>query len=103
MAAPAITPGETEECDEVVGAEVAEAIGARVAEEVGVEVEVEGEDDGSVDAVVEAPPSDGKYSPGLNISVEFRAKASWVSKVSVELGLITPIMPSTMHAPGAEQ
>lgn len=45
----------------------------------------------------------GKYSPGENIRLEFLAKASWVSNVSVSFGFMTPTMPSSMQAPGAEQ
>jgi len=47
--------------------------------------------------------SDGKNSPGLNINVAFLAYACWISSVSVALALITPTIPSSIQAPGAEQ
>jgi hypothetical protein len=47
--------------------------------------------------------SDGKSCPGLNINVAFLANSNWVSKFLMIVGLMTPIIPSSMQAPGAEQ
>lgn len=82
IAIPAIAPPESfDECDAAavaVGEELA-AVGIAVPP-VAVVVRV-------------GRASTGKYSMGLNSSVAFKAKASWVEKVNVELGLMTPIIP----------
>jgi len=99
---PAIAPPDSEdELEEVDFSEIAVLVGpvgngviVVVVDALGVGVAV-GVDEGATSA--------GKYCPGLNIKLEFFANANCVSKVSVSFALTTPIMPSSMQAPGAEQ
>jgi hypothetical protein len=104
IAIPAIAPGDREDFESdvfaegdvgLVDAEVVDVCVLDAVEDVGVAAE-------DVDELLDTC-SEGKYSPGLNINVEFIAYASWVLKVSVELALITPIIPYSIQASGAEQ
>lgn len=94
---PAIAPGESTGGLEEVAfeTEVAEAVASGV-----IIVVVIGEDAVGLEA---GTISAGVIIPGLNINVAFLTNSCCVSKFLTGVGLMTPIIPSFKHAPGAEQ
>lgn len=91
-----IDPVDNEGPDEVADFETAAAAvssGVMVVVDVGDELE----------AVDTFGRISGTICPGLNINDAFFANFSWSSKFFSAVGLTTPIIPSSRHAPGAEQ
>lgn len=99
IAIPAIAPVESGGCEPEDAAAVA-VVGVAVTVAVVGDAVVDVED-GAADLVDST--SAGKFSPGLKAIVELCANACWTSSVWVEFGLITPTIPFSSQAPGAEQ